>query len=193
MHSVKKVKKVLAKTLPRYYLRSRKRYAPLFKPVVSVADQETQADLSDEDREALFAELPFHFLSSPESDTEVEEHLNTSPSYTYQIPQVPETSRRSTAFCTPLKAKLQISISEISASIATTNPLCARATLKNNFTTHTHPGLASNDRISSAHFTLNIQKGKVVIPILTTNQTIPLTVEITSYNYRLWWLIRLPI
>ena len=70
MHSVKKVKKVLTKTLPRYYLRSRKRYAPLFRPVVSVADQETQADLSDEDREALFAELPFHFLSSPESDTE---------------------------------------------------------------------------------------------------------------------------
>ena len=75
MHSVKRVKRVLTKTLPRYYLRSRKRYSPLFKPVVSVADQETQADLSDEDREALFAELPFHFLSSPESDTEVEEHL----------------------------------------------------------------------------------------------------------------------
>ena len=106
MHSVKKVKKVLTKTLPRYYLRSRKRYAPLFKPVVSVADQETQADLSDEDREALFAELPFHFLSSPESDTEVEEHINTSPSYTYPIPQVPETSRRSTAFCTPTQGEV---------------------------------------------------------------------------------------
>ena len=106
MHSVKKVKKVLTKTLPRYYLRSRKRYAPLFRPVVSVADQETQADLSDEDREALFAELPFHFLSSPESDTEVEEHINTSPSYTYPIPQVPETSRRSTAFCTPTQGEV---------------------------------------------------------------------------------------
>ena len=113
MHSVKKVKKVLTRTLPRYYLRSRKRYAPLFKPVVSVADQETQADLPDEDREALFAELPFHFFSSPESDTEVKEHLNTSPSNTYPIPQVPETSRRSTAFWT------------------------LYPTLKNNFTTHT--------------------------------------------------------
>lgn len=106
MHSVKKVKKVLTRTLPRYYLRSRKRYAPLFKPVVSVAYQETQADLSDEDREALFAELPFHYLSSPESDTEVEEHLNTSPSNTYPIPQVPETSRRSTAFCTPTQGEV---------------------------------------------------------------------------------------
>ena len=106
MHSVKKVKKVLTRTLPRYYLRSRKRYAPLFKPVVSVADQETQADLSDEDREALFAELPFHFLSGPESDTEVEEHLNTSPSKTYPIPQVPETSRRSTTFCTPTQGEV---------------------------------------------------------------------------------------
>ena len=100
MHSVKKVKKVLTRTFPRYYLRSRKLYAPLFKPVVSVVNQETQADLSDDDREALFAELPFHFLSSPESDTEVEKHLNTSPSYTWPIPssgQVPKSSRRSTA------------------------------------------------------------------------------------------------
>ena len=85
---MKKLKKVLTRTLPRYYWRSRKRYAPLFKPAVSVADQETQADLSDEDRKALFAEWPFHFLSSPESDTKVEEHLNTSPSDTYPIPQV---------------------------------------------------------------------------------------------------------
>ena len=106
MHSVKRVKRVIKKALPRYYLRSRKRYAPLFKPVVSVADEETQADLSDEDREALFAELPFHFLSSPESDTEVEEHINTSPSYTYPIPQVPGTSRRSTAFCTPTQGEV---------------------------------------------------------------------------------------
>ena len=62
MHSVKKVKKVLTKTLPRYSLRSRKRYAPLFMPLVSVADQETQADLSDEDREALFSEFLFIFF-----------------------------------------------------------------------------------------------------------------------------------
>ena len=109
MHSVKKVKKVLTRTLPRYYLRSRKRYALLFKPVVFVADQETQADLSDEDREALFAELPFHFLSSPESDTEVEEHLNTSPSYTCPIPsssEVPNSSRLSTAFCSPTQGEV---------------------------------------------------------------------------------------
>ena len=109
MHSVKKVKKVLTRTFPRYCLRSHKRYAPLFKPVVSVANQETQADLSDEDREALFAELPFHFLSSPESDTEVEEHLNTSPSYTCPIPssnQVLKSSRRSTAYCTPTQGEV---------------------------------------------------------------------------------------
>ena len=109
MHSVKKVKKVLTKTFPRYCLKSRKRYAPRFKPVVSVANQETQADLSDEDREALFAELPFHFLSSPESDTEVEEHLNTSPSYTCPIPssnQVLKSSRRSTAYCTPTQGEV---------------------------------------------------------------------------------------
>ena len=76
---------------------------------MSVANQETQADLSDEDREALFAELPFHFLSSPESDTEVEEHLNTSPSYTCPIPssnQVLKSSRRSTAYCTPTQGEV---------------------------------------------------------------------------------------
>ena len=76
---------------------------------MSVAEQETQADLSGEDREALFAELPFHFLSSPESDTEVEEHLNTSPSYTCPIPsssEVPNSSRRSTAFCTPTQGEV---------------------------------------------------------------------------------------
>ena len=106
---MKKVKKVLTKTFPRYYLRSRKRYAPLFKPVVSVANQGKQADLSEEDRESLFAELPFHFLSSPESDTEVEEHLNASPSYTCPIPsssQVPKSSRRSIAFCTPTQGEV---------------------------------------------------------------------------------------
>ena len=118
-------------------------YAPLFKPVVSVADEETQVDLSDEDREALFAELPFHFLSSLESDTEVADHLNTSPSNTYPIPQVPETSRRSAAFCTPLKAKLQILISEISASIATTNsfvcPSDTEEQLRDSHTSRTCP------------------------------------------------------
>ena len=110
MNSVKNVKKVFTKSIPRYYLRSRKVHAPIFvRPVRPKQDQETQADLSDEDWEALFAELPFHFLSSPESDTEVEEHINPSPSYTYPIPsssQVPATSRRSTAFCTPTQAEL---------------------------------------------------------------------------------------
>ena len=86
----------------------------------------------------------------------------------------------------PLKAKLQILIPEISAWTATTIPLCARETLNKNFATHTHPGLAPYDRISSAHFTLNIQKKKVVIPILTTSQTSPRTVEGTPYSYRLW-------
>ena len=135
MHSVKKVKKVLTKALPRYYLRSRKPYAPLFKPVVSVANQETQADLSDEDREALFVELPFHFLSSPESDTEVEEHLNTSPSYTCPIPrssQVPNSSPRSTAFCTPTQGEV----------------------------TDFDPRDISVDRICLAHFTLTFKGRK---------------------------------
>ena len=152
------MKKVLTRSLPRYYLRSRKRYAPLFKPVVSVADQETQADLSDEDREALFAELPYHFLSSPESDTEVEEHINTSPSYTYPIPQVPGTSRRSTAFCTPTQGEVtDFDLRDISVDSDDESFVCPSDS-KNNFTTHTHPGLVPNDRISSTHFTLNIQK-----------------------------------
>ena len=111
MNSVKKVKKIFTKSIPRYYLRSRKVHAPIFvRPVRPKQDQETQADLSDEDREALFAELPFHyFLSSPESDTEVEEHLNPSPSYSYPIPsssQFPKTSRRSTASCTPTQGEV---------------------------------------------------------------------------------------
>ena len=91
MHLVKSVKKALTKRLPRYNLRSRKKNTP-----VIVRDQETQADLSDEDREALFAELPFHWVSSPESDP--------SSSYTYPVPsssQVPPTARHSTAFSTP--------------------------------------------------------------------------------------------
>ena len=107
MNSVKKVKKVFTQSIPRYYLRSRKVHAPIFvRPVRPKRDQETQADLSDEDREALFAELPFHILSSPQSNTEVEEHISPSPSYTYPIPQVPETSQRSTAFCTPTQGEV---------------------------------------------------------------------------------------
>ena len=104
MHSVKSVKKALTKRLPRYNLRSRKKNTP-----VIVRDQETQADLSDEDREALFAELPFHWVSSPESDAEVEVHLNPSSSYTYPVPsssQVPPTARHSTAFSTPNQAEI---------------------------------------------------------------------------------------
>ena len=104
MHSVKSVKKALTKRLPRYNLRSRKKSTP-----VIVRDQETQADLSDEDREALFAELPFHSVSSPESDAEVEVHLNPSSSYTYPVPsssQVPPTARHSTAFSTPNQAEI---------------------------------------------------------------------------------------
>ena len=104
MHSVKSVKKALTKILPRYNLRSRKKKTP-----VIVRDQETQADLSHEDREALFAELPFHWVSSPESDAEVEVHLSPSSSYTYPVPsssQVPPTTRHSTAFSTPNQAEI---------------------------------------------------------------------------------------
>ena len=57
------------------------------RPVtIKVRDQETQALLSDEDREDLFAELPFHWVSSPESDAEVEVYLNPSLSFTYPVP-----------------------------------------------------------------------------------------------------------
>ena len=104
MHSVKSVKKALTKRLPRYNLRSWKKNTP-----VIVKDQETQADLFDEDREALFAELPFHWVSSPESDAQVEVHLNPSPSYTYPVPsssRVPPTARHSTAFSTPNQAEI---------------------------------------------------------------------------------------
>ena len=104
MHSVKSVKKALTKRLPRYNLRSRKKNTP-----VIVKDQETQADLFDEDREALFAELPFHWVSSPESDAQVEVHLIPSPSYTYPVPsssRVPPTARHSTAFSTPNQAEI---------------------------------------------------------------------------------------
>ena len=104
MHSVKSVKKALTKRLPRYNLRSRKKSTP-----VIVRDQETQADLSDEDREALFAELPFHWVSCPERDAEVEVHLNPTSSYTYPVPsssQVPPTARHSTAFSTPNEAEI---------------------------------------------------------------------------------------
>ena len=106
MHSVKSVKKALTKRLPRYNLRNRKKNTP-----VIVRDQETQADLSDEDREALFAELPFHWVSSPERDAEVEVHLNPSSSYTYPVPsssQVPPTARHSTAFSTPNQAEITV-------------------------------------------------------------------------------------
>ena len=107
MNSVTKVKKVFTQSIPRYYLRSRKVHAPIFvRPVRPKRDQQTQADLSDEERKALFAELPFHILSSPESDTEVKEHINPSPSYTYPISQVTETPQRSTAFCTPTQGEV---------------------------------------------------------------------------------------
>ena len=107
MHSVKKV---LTKTLPRYYLRSRKRYASLFKPVVSVANQEIQADLSDEDREALFAELPFIFFQVLKAIPKLKStYVNASPSSTCPIQsssQVSSSSRRSTVFGTPTQGEV---------------------------------------------------------------------------------------
>ena len=89
MHSVKSLKKALTKRLPRYNLRSRKKNTP-----VIVRDQETEADLSDEDCEALFAELPFHWVSSPESDAEVEVHLNPSSRYTHPVPSQVKSSSK---------------------------------------------------------------------------------------------------
>lgn len=54
-------------------------HTPLIvKPAVPLADQEAQADLSGEEREALSAELPFHSLLSSGSDTEFEDHINPS-------------------------------------------------------------------------------------------------------------------
>ena len=49
-------------------------HAPVIvKPAVPLADQEAQADLSEKEREALSAELPFHSLLSSGSDTEFED------------------------------------------------------------------------------------------------------------------------
>ena len=78
MHLVKSRTKASTKRLPRYNLRSGKKHAHVIdRPVtLKVRDQETLAGLSDEDRETLFAELPFHWVSSPESDAEVEENHN---------------------------------------------------------------------------------------------------------------------
>ena len=60
--------------------------APLFvKHVVPFADQETQADLSEEEREALSAELPFHSPLSSGSDCEFEDRINPSPSPVYRV------------------------------------------------------------------------------------------------------------
>ena len=55
------------------------------------------------------AELPFHWVSSPEGDAEVEVHLHLRSSYTYPVPsssQVPPTARHSTAFSTPNQAEI---------------------------------------------------------------------------------------
>jgi len=62
----------------RYNLLSRKKHSPVIvRPVtLKVRDQETPAGLTDKDREALLAEMPFHWVYSPESDAEVEENLN---------------------------------------------------------------------------------------------------------------------
>ena len=48
----------------------------------------------------------FIFFEVSESDTEVKEHINPSPSYTYPISQVTETPQRSTAFCTPTQGEV---------------------------------------------------------------------------------------
>ena len=53
--------------------------------------------------------MPFHWVSSPGSDAEVEVHLNPSSSHTYPVPsssQVPPTARHSTAFSTPNQAEI---------------------------------------------------------------------------------------
>ena len=61
-------------------------HAPfIVKPAVPLADQEAQADLSEEEREALSAELPFHSFLSSGSDTEFEDHINPSSSPVYRV------------------------------------------------------------------------------------------------------------
>ena len=61
-------------------------HAPVIvKPAVPLADQEAQADLSEEEREALSAELPFHSFLSSGSDTEFEDHINPSSSPVYRV------------------------------------------------------------------------------------------------------------
>ena len=67
-------------------MRSRMVHAPfIVKPAVPLADQEAQADLSEEEREALSAELPFHSFLSSGSDTEFEDHINPSSSPVYRV------------------------------------------------------------------------------------------------------------
>ena len=185
------MKKVLTRSLPRYYLRSRKRYAPLFKPVVSVADQETQADLSDEDCEALFAELPFIFFQVPKAIPKLKSTLirvQVIRIQSHKFQRHPDVQQHSVP---PLKAKLQILISEISASIATTNPLCARATLRTT-SRHTHTPDLSRTIVSVQpilHWTFKRSSDSDI----DDKRDRPLTVEITPYSYHLWWSIHLPI
>ena len=181
MHSVKSVKKALTKRLPGYNLRSRKKNTP-----VIVRNQETKADLSDEDREALFAEIPFHWVSNPESDAEVEVHLNPSSSYTYPVPsssQVPPTARHSTAFPTPNQATeiTDFDLRHISVDSDDESFVCSSDPEEEVRDIHAPTQYA---HIISVHFSLNIQKNKTVIRKTRTNQTSPRTVTETKYSYR---------
>ena len=184
MHSVKSVKKALTKRLPRYNLRSRKKNTP-----VIIRDQETQADLSDEDREALFAELPFHWVSSPESDAEVDVHLSPSSSYTYPVPSsshVPPTARHSTAFSTPNQAEItDFDPRDVSVDSDDESFVCPSDPEEEVRDIHT----PTPCQVRSYHFSsflLNIQKNKTVIRKPRTRQDRPRTVTETEYSYRLW-------
>ena len=90
MHSVKKV---LTRRLPRYNLRSRKSLVSPNKSSTPKVNQDIQVDLSEEEREAYFTELPFHLHEDQESDVEFQENSNPSPSEVR--------AQRSTAFSAP--------------------------------------------------------------------------------------------
>ena len=92
------VKKVLTKRLPRYNLRSRKINVSIDKSSTPKVDREIQVDLSDEEREALFAELPYCFQISQDTDIEIQARSNPSPR---EIPP-----RSSTALTMPEQANV---------------------------------------------------------------------------------------
>ena len=84
------VKKVLSSRLHRYNLRSRKLNVSIVKSSTPKTDRNIQVDLSDEERETLFSELPFPSQEDKETGDEIQASSSSSQREVHQ--------RRSTAF-----------------------------------------------------------------------------------------------